>query len=100
MPSSPNQLSLCRISQPQYWLAPLTPTPAAGGQGVGEMAAVLTKRLQAPATGLSAATEAISALLQLQADGATSCQGLDPVNLYITTLVRMHGTHAQQLLAP
>ena len=65
------------------------------------MAAQLTQRLRLPRTGLPEATEAISALLQLQADGAQSCQELDPVNLFISTLVRLHGplmTHHLQLL--
>ena len=56
-------------------------------QGVGEMAAVLTQRLKSPRTGLTEATEAISALLQLQADDAKCMQNVDPVNLYVATLV-------------
>ena len=51
------------------------------------MAAVLAQRLKSPRTGLVEATEAISALLQLQADGAQCTQSLDPVNLFIATLV-------------
>ena len=60
---------------------------ALGEQVVGEMAAILTQRLKSPRTGLTEATEAISALLQLQADGAQCAQNLDPVNLFIATLV-------------
>lgn len=51
------------------------------------MAGVLTQRLRNPRLGLAAATEAISALLQLQADGAHSVQGTDPVALFIASLV-------------
>ena len=57
-------------------------------QGVGEMVGVLTQRLTNKGTSLSEATEAISAILQLQADGAQSTLQLNPVELYITTLVR------------
>lgn len=48
----------------------------------------LKQRLRSPSTGLGEAAEAISALLQLQADGAQSTLSLDPVALFIATLVR------------
>ena len=54
------------------------------------MVTLLTQRLSKARTGLTEATEAIGALLQLQADGAHAAQGLDPVHLFVSTLVRTH----------
>ena len=55
------------------------------------MVGVLTQRLKSSGTGMAEASEALSALLQLQADGARSTQDLDPVDLQITTLVGLLG---------
>ena len=69
---------------------------ACGVQGVEQMSRYLTDTLTNPRTTPGEAQEPIRFLLQLQADGATAVQPLNPAKLYLDSQVSPCGAHDRQ----